>query len=357
MIYKSVLITGGAGFVGSNLAIDLKNCYPEIRVVAFDNLKRRGSELNISRLKAKDIEFVHGDIRCSEDITFCGAFDLLIDCSAEPSVHAGMQDAPKSIVNTNLVGTLNIAEAARINNAAFLFLSTSRVYPIEMLNSLDWEETRSRFMWRGNDNRVGLDSHGVSEDFPLTGARSFYGATKLASELILREYAFAYGLPVLINRCGIIAGPWQMGKVDQGVVTLWVVSHLFRRRLRYTGFGGTGKQVRDMLHVSDFSKLILKQLDRPDVWDGRVYNVGGGYDVSSSLLELTEICAAATGNKVKIDASKETSAIDLRIYITDARKAQNDFSWKPQKSVDQIVVDIISWAQSHRSELKSVLLR
>ena len=109
MNYKNLLITGGAGFVGSNLAIDLKNYFPEIRVVAFDNLKRRGSELNISRLKAQGIEFVHGDIRCSEDIHSCGAFDLLIDCSAEPSVHAGMKGSPQTVINTNLVGTINCA--------------------------------------------------------------------------------------------------------------------------------------------------------------------------------------------------------------------------------------------------------
>jgi CDP-paratose 2-epimerase len=355
MIYNRVLITGGAGFVGSNLAIDLKNRYPEIRVVTLDNLKRRGSELNIARLKAKDIEFVHGDIRCSEDIAFCGAFDLLIDCSAEASVHAGLQDAPQPIINTNLIGTLNCAEAARINKAAFLYMSTSRVYPIKKLNSLDWEESGSRFRWCGNDSLIGLDGHGVSEEFPLTGARSLYGATKLAGELILQEYAFAYGLPVLINRCGIIAGPWQMGKVDQGVVTLWVVNHLLRRTLHYTGFGGKGKQVRDMLHVADLSDLILKQLERPDVWDGRVYNVGGGYDVSASLLELTEFCSAATGNRISIAATQETAAIDLRIYITDARKAQYDFSWKPQKGVDQIVDDITAWAQSNRSQLTSIL--
>jgi CDP-paratose 2-epimerase len=172
----------------------------------------------------------------------------------------------------------------------------------------------------------------------------------------LREYAYAYGLPLLINRCGIIAGPWQMGKVDQGVVTLWAASHLFRKKLSYTGFGGKGKQVRDILHVSDLSGLILKQLDRPDVWDGRVYNVGGGYEVSASLLELTEFCIAATGNKVPIAATKETSAVDLRIYISDARKAQNEFSWKPEKGVEQIVVDIISWAKSNRSQLESILL-
>jgi CDP-paratose 2-epimerase len=357
MIHKSVLLTGGAGFVCSNLAIDLKNYYPEIQVVSFDNLKRRGSELNISRLKAHGVEFVHGDIRCSEDIYSCGAFDLLIDCSAEPSVHAGMKGSPQTVINTNLVGTINCAEAARINNAAILYLSTSRVYPIETLNSLDWEESSSRYKWRGDDKVSGFSRHGVSEDFPLTGARSIYGATKLTSELLLQEYAFAYGMPVLINRCGIIAGPWQMGKVDQGVVTLWVVSHLFQKGLSYIGFGGKGKQVRDMLHVSDLFELIVKQLDRPDHWDGRVYNIGGGYDVSASLLELTEYCVAATGNKIPFAAIKETSAVDLRIYITDAKKAQHDFSWKPEKGVEQIVNDIASWAQSNRSQLESVLLQ
>lgn len=356
MIHKSLLITGGAGFVGSNLAIDLKNYYPEIRIVAFDNLKRRGSELNISRLKAQGVEFVHGDIRCSEDIQSCGNFDLLIDCSAEPSVHAGMKESPQAVINTNLVGTINCAEAARINNAAILYLSTSRVYPIETLNLLDWEETNTRFRWPGNENRSGLTRHGVSEDFPLIGARSIYGATKLASELFLQEYAFAFGMPVIINRCGIIAGPWQMGKVDQGVVTLWVVSHLFRKDLSYTGFGGKGKQVRDMLHISDLFELIVKQLDRPDIWDGRVYNVGGGYDVSASLLELTDFCIAATGNKIPIAAIKETAAVDLRIYITDTRKVQKDLSWKPEKGVDQIVNDIASWAQSNRFQLESVIL-
>jgi len=356
MIYKNVLITGGAGFAGSNLAIDLKDYYPEIRVVAFDNLKRRGSELNISRLKAKGVEFVHGDIRCSEDIHSCKAFDLLIDCSAEPSVHAGMKDSPQTIIRTNLVGTINCAEAARINNAAILYLSTSRVYPIEKLNSLDWEETDSRFRWRTDNKMVGFSSQGISEDFPLSGARSIYGATKLASELLLQEYAFAYGIPVLINRCGIITGPWQMGKVDQGVVTLWVISHLFRKGLSYIGFGGNGKQVRDMLHVSDLFDLVIKQLDRPDNWDGRVYNVGGSNALSVSLLELTNFCIAATGNKIPIAAVKETSSVDLRIYITDTKKVQNDFSWQPKKDVNQIINDITSWAQSNRFLLESVFV-
>ncbi len=357
MNYKSLLITGGAGFVGSNLAIDLKKYYPEIRVVAFDNLKRRGSELNISRLQFYGVEFVHGDIRCREDIQSCGAFDLLVDCSAEPSVHAGMKGSPQTVIDTNLVGTINCAEAARINSAAILYLSTSRVYPIDTINSLDWEETETRFNWCKGNRLPGFSNNGISEEFPIIGARSFYGTSKLCSEHLLQEYTYAYEMPVLINRCGIIAGPWQMGKIDQGVVTLWVIRHLFEKDLKYIGYGGRGKQVRDLLHVSDLFELIVRQLKRPEVWDGRVYNIGGGYDVSASLLELTEFCIAATGNKIPIAAIKETSPVDLRIYITDASKAQNDFSWKPFKGVEQIVNDITSWAKSNRSQLESILLQ
>lgn len=356
MRYKRVLITGGAGFVGSNLAIELKGRFADMQLVAFDSLKRRGSELNVARLKAQGVQFVHGDIRCPEDISSCGSFDLLIDCSAEPSVHAGMHGSPLAVINTNLVGTINCAEAARINKAALLYLSTSRVYPIEALNAIEWEDAQTRFKWRSKNDIAGFSEHGISEEFSLDGVRSFYGATKLASELILQEYAFAYGMPVLIDRCGIIAGPWQMGKVDQGVVTLWAVSHLFERKLDYIGFNGSGKQVRDMLHVKDLFELVGRQLEKPELWDGRIYNIGGGYDVSASLLELTEYCRAATGNKIPIGCIEKTADVDIRIYITDARRAQKDFGWQPERGVERIVEEITAWAKSNRSSLQAVLL-
>lgn len=355
MNYKTILITGGAGFVGSNLAVKFKQHFENINVIAFDNLKRRGSELNIRRLKENGVAFVHGDIRCTEDLNLCGKFDLLIDCSAEPSVHAGMNKSPKMVININLSGTLNCMEVTRINSAAFLFLSTSRVYPIEKLNSLSWEEGRTRFEWTNDNSLVGFSENGVSESFPIEGVRSIYGATKLAAELLLQEYAFAYQMPVLINRCGIIAGPWQMGKVEQGVVTLWVASHFFKKNLSYIGFGGTGKQVRDMIHILDLFDLIVKQIETPGMWDGRVYNIGGGRQVSASLYELTQLCADVTGNEISIRTNPTTSAVDLRIYITDARKAIYDFSWKPERSVSQIVEDTASWIVSNESRLKSIL--
>ena len=117
MHFKRVLITGGAGFVGSNLAVLLRRAFPQLGLVVFDNLKRRGSELNLARFKSHGIDFVHGDIRCAEDLQSLAPFDLLIDCSAEPSVQAGLDGGAWAVVNTNLVGTAHCLEAARASRA------------------------------------------------------------------------------------------------------------------------------------------------------------------------------------------------------------------------------------------------
>ncbi len=122
-----------------------------------------------------------------------------------------------------------------------MFLSTSRVYPIAPLESLALEETDTRFELAAEQPIAGASPAGIAEAFPLGGARSLYGATKLSAELLIEEYRAAYGLPAVVNRCGVIAGPWQMGKVDQGVFTYWMLAHHFRRPLRYIGFGGGGQ--------------------------------------------------------------------------------------------------------------------
>src|SRR5205807_2808766 len=133
----------------------------------------------------------------------------------------------------------------------------------------------------------GASSAGISERFPLAGARTLYGSTKLAAELLIEEYRAAYGLRAVIDRCGVVAGPWQMGKVDQGVFTFWLLAHHFKRPLAYIGFGGHGKQVRDLLHVQDLLELLDEQLSAPEKWDGVTANVGGGRPCSLSLLETT----------------------------------------------------------------------
>jgi CDP-paratose 2-epimerase len=354
MDFRRVLITGGAGFVGANLAVNFKRHFPNVAVTSFDNLSRRGSELNLPRLKRHGVSFVHGDVRCPEDVADWAPFDLLIDCSAQPSVHAGLNGSPMPVIQNNLQGTIYCAEAARRHKAAVVFLSTSRVYPIAAVNGLPFCEEATRLRWTSAPHTHGFSEHGIAEDYPLSGARSLYGATKLASELILQEYAFSYEMPLLINRCGILTGPWQMGKVDQGVITFWVAAHLLGKRLRYTGFGGKGKQVRDLLHVDDLFALLCRQLDQASRWDGRIYNVGGGQAVSTSLAELTEACQQATGHTITIDESPETAAVDVRIYITDARRAMEDFGWKPRHDVTTILDEITAWFRQEWALLEPI---
>ncbi|MBS0260850.1 MAG: NAD-dependent epimerase/dehydratase family protein [Planctomycetes bacterium] len=355
MQFKKVMVTGGAGFVGAHLALLLKQAFPDISVWACDNLKRRGSELNLPRLVRGGVGFLHGDIRCPEDVASWPAFDLLVDCSAEPSVQAGLDGSPLPVIQNNLAGTVNCLEAARRHQAALLFISTSRVYPIGPVNALPFTEQSERFVWTAGTTCVGWSPRGLAEDFPLAGARSLYGATKLAAELLLQEYAFSYGLPVLINRCGLLTGPWQMGKVDQGVVALWVARHHFGSQLKYTGFGGQGKQVRDLLHVHDFFDLLLRQLEQLSAWDGRAYNVGGGPEISVSLRELTRLCQDATGQQIQIASDSSTSPVDVRIYLTDSSRVQRDFHWQPRRTPADIVADIASWIREHEAVVRPIL--
>lgn len=355
MHFKSVLVTGGAGFVGSNLAVNLKKSFADVRVIAVDNLMRRGSELSLDRLRRHGVEFVHGDIRCPEDLRQLPDFDLLLECSAEPSVHAGLDGSPEALVKINLVGTLNCLEAARRQGAAVLFLSSSRVYPIGLLNSLTYREDETRFSLCNTQTVRGCRAEGVAEDFPLEGPRSFYGATKLASELLLQEYVFSYAMPGLIYRCGVVAGPWQMGRVDQGFVSLWVTRHHFRLPLKYIGFGGSGKQVRDVLDVRDLFDLVSIHLRDPSVWDGRSYNVGGGRRVSTSLLELTEICQRIIGNKLTITAEPATLPMDVRVYISDGSAVERDAHWSPRHTVEDIVLATARWVREQENLLSPVL--
>ena len=306
-------------------------------------------------LRTHDIEFFHGDIRCPEDLETVPDFDLLIECSAEPSVHAGQDGSPFAVVNNNLVGAIHCLEAARSRNAAFLFLSTSRVYPIGPLNDLSWTEAETRFELDDVQTLAGCSHEGLSEAFPLEGARSFYGTTKLAAELLIDEYVFSYGMPALINRCGVIAGPGQMGKVDQGVITLWVARHLFEVPLSYIGFGGSGKQVRDILHVDDLFQLLDQQIADVSKWDGRRYNVGGGRASSVSLLELTGLCQRVTGKSVAISPVPETTAVDVRIYISDTSRVRSDFDWEPSRTPEDIVREVANWIGEHEEVLRQIL--
>jgi len=351
----TVVITGGAGFLGSNLAVHLKQTLPGTEVIALDNLRRRGSEIILERLHAEGVRFVHGDVRCPEDLDDLPACDVLLECSAEPSVLAGFVSGPRRVVRTNLLGTLNCLEYARRCGARVIFFSTSRVYPIEVLNGARYTESDTRFEWGEEQDVPGLSGSGVSESCPLVGARSFYGATKLASEHLLEEYGYAFGLRFVVNRCGLLAGPWQMGKADQGVMAYWVMRHVFKMPLKYIGFGGEGKQVRDFLHVDDLAGLVREQVERFDAFEGRTFNVGGGRERSFSLHELTALCREVTGNEVPVASDPTTRPADVRIYLSDCRRLSSVTGWRPRRTARGTVEDIFRWAREHSRVLRRVM--
>ena len=355
MSNTSILITGGCGFIGSNLCILLKEKYPAYQVAALDNLKRRGSELNIPRLRNAGVEYIHGDIRNPEDLQLGSKFDFIIDAAAEPSVLAGMGSALNYVINTNLTGTINTLQLAADTGAKFIFLSTSRVYPIAYLEKINYSRGFTRFELSEQQPLPGVCTKGISETFPLDKARSVYGTTKLASELFITEFSEFFDLEYVINRLGVVAGPFQMGKVDQGVITLWLARHFWKRDVAYFGYGGAGFQVRDALHILDLFSLIDYQLHQFGIVNGCTFNAGGGLASSVSLFELTEICREVTGNKVGAFSVKENRKGDIPLYITDNSKIQAHTGWSPKRTIKDIISDTYTWMHKYEQQLKPIL--
>ena len=270
---------------------------------------------------------------------------------------AGRDGGRDFVVETNLVGAYRCFEHAARQGAQVVFLSTSRVYPVAKQEELRWEEEETRFSLSDEQDTPGASAEGISEEFPLDGVRTLYGATKLAAEHLLLEYGDLTGIDVVINRFGVIAGPWQMGKVDQGVFTWWALAHHFGRPLSYIGFGGTGKQVRDLIHVADAAELVEEQLANSAAWNGVTVNVGGGRDGSLSLLETTALCRELTGNRVEIQPVEENRPGDVRIYLSDCSKLHSFTDWRPSRPPDEIMRDIVGWIAANESGLGRLLSR
>jgi CDP-paratose 2-epimerase len=343
MAARRILITGGAGFIGSSLCLALAARHPGWELIACDSLFRRGSELNLPRLKQAGVTFVHADVRHLDDLARVSDFDALVECSAEPSVMAAVQGGADFVVNTNLIGAYHCLELAAREQAQVIFLSTSRVYPVAELERMAYVEADTRFELTEDQPMPGASAAGVAEAFPLPGARTLYGATKLAAELLIAEYAETHGLHTTINRCGVVAGPWQMGKVDQGVFTHWLLSFYLGRELTYIGYGGAGKQVRDLLHIDDLVDLIDDQLQAPEHWAGATLNVGGGRSGSLSLNETTTLCREITGRDLAVTAAGESRPGDVRIYLSDCAALYEHSSWRPRHTPRDVLADIFTW--------------
>jgi CDP-paratose 2-epimerase len=288
-------------------------------------------------------------MRCRSDLDVAPAVDWVIDAAANPSVLAGVKGVVSSrqLLEHNLVGTINLLEYCKRTAAGLVLLSTSRVYSIAPLMNLSLGVENEAYRPQFDSYMVvGLSSEGVAENFPTKPPMSLYGATKLASELLVVEYAEAFGLPVWINRCGVLAGAGQFGTPDQGIFTFWINSYLRRQPLKYIGFDGHGHQVRDCLHPSDLAALIWKQMKSPDRQVERVQNVGGGVASAMSLAQLSSWCAIRFG-KHTVGRDSASRPYDIPWIVLDPAMAERQWDWQPTIRVAQILEEIAQHAEAH----------
>jgi CDP-paratose 2-epimerase len=256
-------------------------------------------------------------------------------------------------VQSNLIGAYHCLALARLRQAQFVFLSTSRVYPVATLESLNLVETELRFELAAAEPFPGASSAGIAESFPLSGARTLYGATRLAAELLIEEYRDAYGCRAVINRCGWSPGPGR-----------WARSTRVSSR---TGFSpiatdsrcdisaSAGPEGRSaILHVEDLVELVDEQVSDPVRWDGVTVKRGGGRAGSLSLLETTALCAEITGHAVAVQRSDETRPGDLPLY-SDCSRLFELTDWRRRRGPREILADIDAWASEHAGTLASAL--
>tara|TARA_A100001015_G_scaffold35247_1_gene38939 strand:+ start:2147 stop:3175 length:1029 start_codon:yes stop_codon:yes gene_type:complete len=333
-----ILITGGCGFVGSNIAIYLKKNLKKVKIYSLDNLSRKGSSINKKRLSKNKIKNFNFNIENFKKIKLLPRFDLIIDCCAEPAIEASKYDADR-VFNTNLLGTFNILKKCLKDKANIIFLSSSRVYSIQKLRDLVKKTNLSKPL------RI---KYKINENFVTSSASSLYGFTKLASEKLIKEMFYKTNLKFIINRFGVIAGPWQFGKQDQGFVPLWVAKHFLKRKLSYIGFGGKGHQVRDILHVKDACDIILIQIKKIRKINNKVFNIGGEINNSISLKDLTIKCEQLTKNKIKFKSVSKTSLFDIPYYVSDNSKLIKFYKWKPSRNIDKILMDIYNWLTKNK---------
>ncbi|OCX54558.1 hypothetical protein BEL04_09995 [Mucilaginibacter sp. PPCGB 2223] len=350
-----ILITGAAGFVGYQMAKYFKEHYTDVMVIGIDNLSRRGSEYNVPLLKELGCTFFHGDIRNKEDVDDLPKADWIVDCAANPSVLAGLQGGSFGLINNNLIGTIYLLEKCKRDNAGFIMLSTSRVYSIDELNKIPLTETEGSFVISKDAQYPhGFSELGVAESFSTAAPISLYGSTKLASEVLALEYHYTFGFPVWIDRCGVIAGPGQFGKIDQGIFSFWIYQYLLDRPLSYIGFGGKGKQARDFFHPRDLFGMIQMQISDPEKKVSRLINLGGGVENTYSLAQLDAFCKQQLGSEKVINSITENRSFDIPLYVTDYSLAQKEWGWKPEISGEAILNQIVEYARTNIELIKKL---
>lgn len=347
-----ILISGICGFVGSTLARAFAETGAKHEILGFDNFIRPGSESNRAELKRLGVKLFHGDLRAASDLETLPAVDWVLDAAANPSVLAGVdgKTSSRQLIEHNLGGTVNMLEYCKQHRAGFILLSTSRVYSIAPLAGLPMIAENDAFKPKLPIPAAlhhTLSSSGLTEQFSTGAPISLYGSTKLASEALALEYGETFGLPVFVNRCGVLAGAGQFGRADQGIFAYWINAWLRRRSLKYIGFGGTGHQVRDCLHPRDLLPALERQLAAPKLEASeRIANFSGGITSAMSLKQLSAWCSGRLGAHT-VAADLTPRPFDIPWIVLDSAKAQRLWQWQPQTPSVAVLEEIAAHAEKH----------
>ena len=335
-----ILVTGGCGFVGTNICLYLNSKGHKIN--SLDNLSRKGSKYNLNILKKKQIKNYNIEISNYKKFNSLPKFDLIIDCCAEAAVEISKSMIDK-VINTNLIGTINILKKAKKDSSKILFLSSSRIYPINLINKIVNKKILNKNLKIKNT---------IDENFSIIGPKTIYGTTKLSSEMFIEEFSYAFKIKFIINRCGVISGPLQFGKQDQGFVSLWIWKHITKKKLNYIGYGGYGNQIRDVLHVNDLCELINLQIKNFNKINNQIFTVGGSKKSNTSLKNLTKLCEKITGNKISFGKITKTSIYDIPYFVTENKKITKYYKWKPKKNIYNVVEDTYDWLSKNKNQIE-----
>lgn len=338
-----ILVTGGSGFMGSNLVRHLAGLGHHC--VVLDNLSRPGVRANLDWLRSEAgprVEFIHGDIRDAAAVEAAvRGVEAIYHLAAQTAVTTSVVE-PREDFEINALGTLNVLEAARRSSRPprLVFASTNKVYG-DLLD-LQMVERDTRYALARGD--------GVSEAHPIE-FHTPYGCSKGAADQYVQDYHRMYGMRTAVLRLSCVYGPRQFGTEDQGWVAHFVIAAVLGRSLTVYG---DGKQVRDILFIDDLVRLYARFLEAGDtgVW-GRAYNTGGGTTFSVSLLELLDILARETGRRPEVTFEAWRPA-DQRVYISDTANVRRALGWKPEVSPQDGVRRLLAWVQAHRDLFAAV---
>ncbi len=347
---KKILILGGAGFIGVNAArYFLKKGW---KVTIFDNLSRAGTEFNLKSVQkdfGKKVKFIKGDI--VTDIKSLekavGEVDAVLHLAAQVAVTTSVVN-PREDFLINALGTFNVIEAVRLSKRkpALIYSSTNKVYG--SMPSFPVSENKTRYLFKNK----ALNKKGVGEEAPID-FHSPYGCSKGAADHYVLDYGRIYGLKTVVFRQSCIYGEHQMGVEDQGWVAWFAIAAMFGKKI--TIFG-TGKQVRDLLHVEDLVRLYELALKNIDKVSGEAFNIGGGASNTLSILECLALLSKKLNSSI-IPAYDKIRSGDQPIFVADTTKAYKLLVWKPKISLDRGVDRMLTWISAHRQVIENARKR